>query len=218
MDRDTTRRKQSHDKMLDQMEQREADILIGTQMITKGLDFPHITLVGIVLADTGFHIPDFRSAERSFQLLTQVSGRAGRGSQPGEVILQTYNPSHPAIRFASHHDYEGFAQMELASREGLGFPPYQRLARLLVMSSQMDRVEVAAQDFARGLKSCGSSGEELLGPAPAPLFKIRGWYRWQIVLKYASPAKARKMIQKGMEGFFKEKSSRGIRIDAQNLL
>ena len=134
-DRDVTQGKIAHELILDRFTRHEADVLIGTQMIAKGLDLPLVTLVGVVSADTALHLPDFRSGERTFQLLTQVAGRAGRSGLGGRVIIQTYTPEHYAIQAASRHDYKTFVAQELASRAALGYPPYSRLARLVLQHS-----------------------------------------------------------------------------------
>ena len=131
MDSDTMRVPGSHEQVLAAFKAGEVQILLGTQMIAKGLDFPNVTLVGVVNADTALHLPDFRAAERTFQLVAQVAGRTGRGDRPGRVLVQTYSPDHPAIRSAAHHDYQGFVQTELPERERFGVPPYGRIVRLI---------------------------------------------------------------------------------------
>jgi primosomal protein N' (replication factor Y) len=165
MDSDTMRRAGSHARVLSAFRQGLIHILLGTQMIAKGLDFPNVTLVGVVNADMGLHIPDFRSAERTFQLLAQVSGRAGRGPQGGRVLVQTFNPEQPCIALAATHDYEGFVKQELAHRETHNYPPYQRMARLIIRG----RDQAAAGDFAErmagafnaALTSLTQSGKQL---------------------------------------------------------
>jgi primosomal protein N' (replication factor Y) len=223
MDRDTTRKKAAHGQMLDQMQEKQADILIGTQMITKGLDFPDLTLVGVILADTGLHLPDFRAGERTFQLLTQVAGRTGRGSQPGEVIVQTYNPEHPTIRYAASHDFEGFSKAELELRKGLSFPPYRRLARLLFVGNHENNVESTAGEILRLMKDLLSPSEEILGPAAAPLVKLRGKFRWQAILKFKSTRRAHALILEVLDRYRRDGTQRhGVRIevdmDPQSLL
>jgi primosomal protein N' (replication factor Y) len=155
--------------------------------------------------------------------LTQVSGRAGRGDEPGEVVIQTYNPAHPSIRFAALHDYEGFSREELAFRKELSFPPYRRLARILLLGISLERVTQAAHEMAEILHGIPSPSIEVLGPAPAPIEKLRGKYRWQFILKYGSPRKGHQVLQKAAEEFkVKHPSSRGVRleidIDPQSLL
>jgi len=186
MDVDTTRKKGAHQRILGAFERGEADILLGTQMVAKGLDFPGVTLVGVVSADTGIHLPDFRAGERTFQLLTQVSGRAGRGDRPGEVVVQTYLPEGQAVQRAKEHDFTGFAQDELASRRGVEYPPYGRLVLLLFRGRDENDVAGTAARCADGLRAACSAGVDVMGPVEAPLARIRGNYRWQLLLKSRS--------------------------------
>ena len=175
-------------QLLGAMTRRELDILVGTQMVTKGHDFPGVTLVGVVLADTGLHLPDFRAAERTFQLLEQVAGRAGRGNQPGRVLVQTYNPQHPSIVCAAAHDYEGFAKIELAARAELGYPPLGRLIALRIDGPDERAVRQIAEEVGRAARGVTAAQEEpvrpsVLGPAAAPLARLRGRTRWQLLLR-----------------------------------
>jgi primosomal protein N' (replication factor Y) len=188
MDRDTTRGKAAHQRILHSLSQGELDILVGTQMIAKGHDYPNITLVGVISADATLAIPDFRAPERLFQLLTQVAGRAGRGTVPGEVFIQTYRPEHYSVRFAKHHDFLGFFHDEGQQRQAMLYPPYTRLARLVLDSSQLERVQAASQWIKTVLQGClpDSRRLTLLGPAEAPVAKIHNRYRWHILLKAAS--------------------------------
>jgi primosomal protein N' (replication factor Y) len=190
MDRDTTSRKGSLEVLVERFGKREIDILIGTQMIAKGHDFPGVTLVGVLLADQGLQMPDFRSAERVFQLLVQVSGRAGRGEQPGRVLVQTFNPDHPSLRYAIQHDYQGFYQTEAAIRQQMGYPPFGFLVGLRFDGPTMEETEQVANEVAQALrqemKSSGHRRIELLGPAPSPVERIKGRYRWQLLLKASS--------------------------------
>jgi primosomal protein N' (replication factor Y) len=187
MDVDTTSLKWSHHEILGRVERREVDILLGTQMIAKGLDFPNVTLVGVINADVGLNLPDFRASERSFQLLTQVAGRAGRGPAGGEVIVQTSLPQHYAVRFAIDHDYDGFAQQEHRERADAGYPPHTRLANLVFSGQQELRVQETAElalKWLSGLLSARNmEGIHVLGPAPCPIDRIRNRWRWHIVLK-----------------------------------
>ncbi|HAC65913.1 MAG TPA: primosomal protein N' [Cyanothece sp. UBA12306] len=183
-DSDTTRTKGSHRALLTQFTQGKADILIGTQMLTKGLDLAQVTLVGVVAADGLLHLSDYRAAERAFQTLTQVAGRAGRGDDPGRVIIQTYSPEHPVIQSVQKHDYQGFIDAELPQREALSYPPYGRL--ILIRLSGTDGVEVQQTAEALG-DICGDKvgeGCEILGPAPATIMRIARRYRWHILLKF----------------------------------
>ncbi|MEW6426323.1 MAG: helicase-related protein, partial [Bacillota bacterium] len=162
----------------------EADILIGTQMIAKGLDIPSVTLVGVVNADVSLHMPDFRASERTFQLLTQVAGRAGRSDLGGEAIIQTHQPEHYAVQAARAHDYEGFYQKESEYRRSLDYPPFSHLGRLLVTGTRADEVEGAAGLLYSKLREfAGALEVRFLGPAPAPLSRVKDYYRWHLVLK-----------------------------------
>ena len=190
-DRDVTGAKGSHDAILSKFVAHEADILIGTQMIAKGLDLPLVTLVGVVAADVGLFLPDFRASERTFQLLTQVAGRAGRSALGGEVIVQTYHPDHYAILAASEHDYEGFYRQEMAFRRQQMYPPVRRLARLVYHHGQRADAQAEAQRVVEALRaeiaarSC--SDTDLIGPAPCFFARQRGEWRWQIVLRSPDP-------------------------------
>ena len=178
--------------LLEQFINHQADVLVGTQMVAKGLDLPLVTLVGVISADTALHLPDFRASERTFQLLTQVAGRAGRSILGGRVIIQTYNPHHYAIQAASHHDYEGFYQQEIAFRREQGYPPFARLARLVY--HHRHEVQCAAEvqrlaDLLRlEVRRQGLADVSFIGPAPCFFHRLRGRYRWQIVLRASDPA------------------------------
>lgn len=192
MDGDTTNRKGAHEEILSAFKDRQADVLIGTQMIAKGLDLPNVTLVGVVSADSLLYMPDFRSAERTFQLLTQVAGRAGRGETPGEGVIQTYNPEHYSIRYAKLHDYIGFYRQEMKLRRALKYPPFYYLSRILVSGRQSDTTERAAMEIRQILeKNLPAYKLIILGPAPAPLARMQKQYRWQIVLKGRQIAEVR---------------------------
>jgi primosomal protein N' (replication factor Y) len=182
MDIDTTRRKGSHAAILEAFARGEADVLIGTQMIAKGLDIERVTLVGVISADTSLNLPDFRSAERTFQLVTQVAGRAGRGSKPGRVLVQTYTPEHYSIQAARDHDYWRFFETEIQFREALNYPPFTSLIHLVISGAQEAEVEQVARDVGEALRSAGIPGE-VLGPSPAPLPRLKGRYRHHLVLK-----------------------------------
>ncbi len=191
MDVDTTSGKWSHHEILGRVERGEVDILLGTQMIAKGLDFPNVTLVGVINADVGLGLPDFRASERTFQLLTQVAGRAGRGPAGGDVIIQTALPNHYAVRFALDHDYNGFAECELEERAGPGYPPHTRLANLLVSGLDEARVQEGAEGALAWLEGLFSAREitsiDLVGPAPCPIDRIRNRWRWHLLLKARDP-------------------------------
>ncbi len=184
LDSDLARRKGSYVEVLSRMQRGEVDILVGTQLIAKGHDFPEVTFVGVLLADLSLSFPDFRSAERTFQILTQVAGRAGRGDRPGTVIVQTLSPDNLCVRMAAAHDFDGFMRAELAEREALGYPPYGRMLLLRVWGPKLDRVRQAAEDAADALRGpVAERGIELLGPAPSPIPLVRKKYRYQVLLK-----------------------------------
>ena len=184
MDQDTTRKKGSMDKMLQAFGDHQADILLGTQMIAKGLDFPDVTLVGVLNADTALGLPDFHASERTFQLLTQVSGRAGRAQKAGEVIVQTFNPTHYAITYAQQHDYEGFYRQEMAVRHAGNYAPY--FYTVQIQASHTEENEAAKQMFqiARWLRHRVQADVIILGPSPKPIAKLRNRYYFQIILKF----------------------------------
>jgi primosomal protein N' (replication factor Y) len=191
-DSDTAALSESHEVLLAQFANHQADILIGTQMIAKGLDLPLVTLVGVVSADTALQLPDLRSAERTFQLLAQVAGRAGRGLLGGRVIIQTYAPEHYAIRAAARHDYAAFAAQELAFRRAQHYPPYARLARLLVRDPDARRAQRMAESIGKQLRGYVAqhtfSDTTLIGPAPCFFPRLRDDYRWHILLRAPDPA------------------------------
>lgn len=191
-DRDTTRQKGAHDKIMAAFKNHEADVLIGTQMLAKGLDLPLVTLVGIVLADMGLNFPDYRTNERTFQLLTQVSGRAGRSPLGGQVILQTFEPDHFVIQTASEHDYRAFYRQEIADRRALGYPPYSHLVRLETRDTDQKKARERAGTLAKSLRTWMKEenyrGTQMIGPVPCFFARVRGEYRWQIVLRGPDPA------------------------------
>ncbi|MCF4966516.1 primosomal protein N' [Nostoc sp. CMAA1605] len=183
-DSDTTRNKGAHRTLLTKFANGEANLLVGTQMLTKGLDLPQVTLVGVVAADGLLHLSDYRANERAFQTLTQVAGRAGRGDDPGRVIMQTYTPEHPVIEGVRNHDYHSFVQTELEQRQALNYPPTGRL--ILLRLSSLDPIQV--QNTAQIIATALSTNEEfeILGPAPASVMRVANRYRWQILLKFES--------------------------------
>ncbi len=184
MDSDTMRKPNSHEQALARFRDGEVKILVGTQMIAKGLDFPGVTLVGVVNADTSLHFPDFRAAERTFQLVTQVAGRTGRGDLGGRVLVQTFSPGHPAIQAAVRQEFEAFAEQELPAREGFGFPPFSSLVRLIVRGEDEQRTAEYAQFLVDQVKGriADPEGMRTLGPAPAPITRIRDKYRFHALL------------------------------------
>ncbi|HPI40240.1 MAG TPA: primosomal protein N' [Pseudobdellovibrionaceae bacterium] len=191
-DRDEIQNREQMEDLIFRMENSEIDILIGTQMIAKGLDFPNLNLVGLLLADVGFNVPDFRATERSFQIITQMSGRSGRhikeGESPGIVIIQTLNPKHDSITYSQNNDYEGFSAKELEQRKDLNYPPYGRLINLKIIGAKQDHVHQASRILAQRGRSLLEKFNiyndiEILGPVVAPISKLRGQYRYQVLLK-----------------------------------
>jgi primosomal protein N' (replication factor Y) len=183
LDRDTASRRGYTERVLGELRDGELDVVVGTQILAKGHDFPGVRLVGVVLADVGLHLPDFRAAERTFQLLTQVAGRAGRDAQPGRVLIQTFLPGHYAIRPVRDHDYEAFYAEELGHRAPLGYPPFGHLAHLVVSGPDEARTLEAASGLAAAGRAAAGPGVEILGPAPSPLARLRGRYRQQVLVK-----------------------------------
>jgi primosomal protein N' (replication factor Y) len=184
MDRDTVSGKRHFESILHGFRDGNFDILVGTQMIAKGHDIPNVTLVGIVSADVGLGLPDFRAAERTFQLLTQAAGRAGRGNLPGIVLIQTINPEHYAVRFASEQNYDGFYQKEIQFRKLMRYPPFAALANVLVRSQKQEDALAMSADLGR-LLDPAPEGIKVLGPAEAPVPKLKSEFRYQLLLKAA---------------------------------
>lgn len=188
-DRDVTGRKGAHDRLLQSFLNHEADIVVGTQMIAKGLDLPLVTLVGVVSADTGLHMPDFRAGERAFQLMAQVAGRAGRRDLGGQVIIQSYTPEHYALRAAAEHDYRSFFREEIAFRAETHYPPFGQLVRFVTSSTNADRVQTTAEALAErvevALDRLKLSNAAVIGPAPAFMERVRGRYRWHLLVRAA---------------------------------
>lgn len=185
MDSDALKRKDDYRRILGDFRRGKIDILVGTQMIAKGLHFPRVTLVGIVYADTGLHLADFRAGERTFQLLTQVAGRAGRGEVEGEVVVQTFSPVHPAIQFARRHDYEGYFDAEMEFREQLHYPPFTRAAMLTLRGRSEQKVSFSADYLKKQIEPIVETITDLQvsGPAPAPLLRAETFYRYQLMLR-----------------------------------
>jgi primosomal protein N' (replication factor Y) (superfamily II helicase) len=215
MDRDTTSRRGSHETLIRQWEKGEIDILVGTQMITKGHDVSGVTLVGALLADLSLNLPDFRAAERTFQLLSQVAGRSGRGDDPGRVIIQTYAPDHYSIHFLMAHDYKGFFEAESEFRRVLNYPPFSRLVSLQLDGPKHEEVEKTAVLLARKLRELQNrqlkfrEQIEVLGPAAAPIEKLRNRYRWQFLLRSKQSATLLEFTRQARELY---PASRGVRL------
>jgi primosomal protein N' (replication factor Y) len=182
MDSDSTTRRGALNSMMEQFARGRADVLVGTQMVTKGHDLPGVTLVGVLLADLSMHLPDFRAQERTFQLLVQVAGRAGRGEIPGKVIIQTFLPGHECITLAKEQRYQDFFELEHSRRTRLGYPPARRLMLVRVSSPDPDSGSKLAQEVSRAVRR-GAQTLDVLGPAVSPLAKLRGRYRWQMLVK-----------------------------------
>ena len=213
-DAETTRQQRfARDILLSHFINHRADILVGTQMLAKGLDLPLVTLVGVILAEVGLNLPDYRANERTFQLLTQVAGRAGRSPLGGKVILQSFQPEHYAIQAASRHDYEGFYNTELYYRKRTGYPPFSRLLRLEYRHEQAAQAEAAARGLAAQIQQWLKAGDfratEMIGPVPSFFGKLKGLYRWQILLRGPNPLQ----VVKGqtLEGW-------RVEVDPPNLL
>ena len=201
MDSDSTSGKGSHHRILGDFRAGQTDILVGTQMIAKGLHFPSVTLVGVLFADMSLHVPDFRAAERTFQLLTQVAGRAGRGQATGEVIVQTYTPFHPAIQASRRVDYEGFYDQEIEFRRELGYPPFGRLVCLHLRSTSEQKATFAGEAFLKTLKPLLPADVRVSGPVPAPLARAHGQYRFHILLRASTAARITKPVQQALRDF-----------------
>ncbi len=198
MDADTTSTKWSHRRILEEFAEGKVELLFGTQMIAKGLDFPGVTLVGVVDADTGLYLPDFRAAERTFQLIAQVAGRAGRGPAGGSVLVQTRAPAHYALQAAARHDFEEFAQRELAERADPPYPPHVALANVVVSGTSAQHVATAAAELAEWLRGLAAKAEpdaQVVGPAPAPLARIKGRWRWHLIVRTSEPRLLGKLLR-----------------------
>ncbi len=197
VDSDTMRSSADYEAILSKFAKGELDVLLGTQMIAKGLDFPNVTLVGVINGDTALSLPDFRAAERTFQLITQVAGRAGRGDSPGRVVLQTFLPNEPAIRFAIKQDFVGFATQELVHRRQIGLPPFARMVRIVLRDQDVDKLATKSDLFAAALSTAAAehgAAVSVRGPMPCPISRIAGFHRHQIVLTSASPARLQAVL------------------------
>jgi primosomal protein N' (replication factor Y) len=247
MDADVMKRKEDYRRVLGEFRHGKIDILIGTQMIAKGLHFPKVTLVGIIFADMALHQPDFRAGERTFQLLTQVAGRAGRGDIEGEVFVQAFTPFHPAIQYARRHDFNGFFDQELEFREQLKYPPFSRVALLTLKGRNEDKVKFSADHVKREVEKLLSAdgaavpasrgdtlnfGEpdraappdeiikdlQLSGPAPAPLLRMEGFYRYQIMLRTRAMSRLSRSLARMVESLsLPDEVTLAVDIDPVNL-
>lgn len=215
MDVDTTRKKGAHEDFLREFGEGKADILLGTQMIAKGLDFPNVTLVGVLNADTALNLPDFRSSERTFQLLTQVAGRAGRSDKLGEVLIQTYNPNHYAIRFAQKQDYEGFYRYEMGIRRSLAYPPYSFTVGLNLSHQSEDFVIKKSYEVVAFLRENLSEHIQILGPTPKPIVRTHNLYHYQILLKYRKEERL-EMVLNAILDWSAQKDNQNLRLVIDN--
>jgi primosomal protein N' (replication factor Y) (superfamily II helicase) len=220
LDRDTADdgRGGALERLLRKVHAREVDVLVGTQMVTKGHDFAGVTLVGVLQPDQGMHLPDFRAAERTFQLLEQVAGRAGRGERPGRVIVQTYSPDHPAIECLRSHDYEGFVAGELARRREAQYPPFSRMIAIRVDGPSETQVRAAATDAAGRARAAASASVRVLGPAEAPLARLRGRSRWQVWLSGPDRASVAAVARAAGEATLARQVRLAIDVDPQSVL
>ena len=195
LDRDTVRGREDFERALNALNEGELDLLVGTQMIAKGHDVHGVTLVGVVGADAALGFPDFRAAERTFQLLTQVAGRAGRGQKPGKVILQTYFPDHYAVQYAAQHDFAGFYDKELRFRSWMHYPPYSAIANVLVRSDKLDEALRWSGVLGQWFEKTRHDGVRALGPAAAPILRLKKDYRYHFVLKSPSREKLNALLR-----------------------
>jgi len=207
LDRDTGAGLKS-ESVLKKMHDGEVDILVGTQMVTKGHDLPRVTLVGVLNADAGLSMPDFQASERTFQLLVQVAGRAGRGENPGHVLIQTKNPEHPAIALALAHDVPGFVRYGLGDRQSLGYPPFSRLAMVRVAALDERKARACVEDLARVARKHADPQVEILGPSPAPIARLRNLFRFRVLVR----AKARGPLRRVLFAVLGTKVERGVRV------
>jgi len=217
MDIDTMRYRDAAEKIFNAFRQRKVDILVGTQLVAKGWDFPDVTLVGIISADTALNLPDFRSAERTFSLITQVAGRSGRGPKSGEVIVQTYNPDHYSIKMALKHNYRSFYEKEIEFRKELNYPPTTNLVIILAKGKDEEKVITASEKIGSLLKR-EINRVTILGPAPAVLNKIAGKYRWQIIIKTTDMKCIGEFFQRHYLGFERKGVEINVDVDPVSML
>jgi primosomal protein N' (replication factor Y) len=209
MDSDTSSRRGTRSAILRSVRAGRVDILVGTQIITKGLDFHNVTLVAVVLADLSLNLPDFRSAERTFQLLTQAAGRAGRGERPGRVLIQTYAPHHYSVRAAREQDYARFIRREMELRRELMYPPFAHMALVRIEGDEAAKVsDEAAQIAGQVSRAANAESMRVLGPAPAPIERIKGRYRWQLLLK----ARERRELRTALDAVVSYRARQGVRV------
>ncbi|MGC5328742.1 primosomal protein N' [Brevibacillus sp. SYSU BS000544] len=212
MDVDTTSRKGAHEELLSKFRTGQGDILLGTQMIAKGLDFPRVTLVGVIAADTSLHLPDFRAAEKTFQLLAQVGGRAGRHELKGDVLIQTYTPEHYSIQHATRHDYEAFYEEEMRYRKITGYPPFYRLVLITFSHEDVPMVIRAAEQYAHYLRTRIAPTTKLLGPVASPIARIKDRFRFQLMLKYRDEPKLVELLAQLVAHFEEEMKQHQVQV------
>jgi primosomal protein N' (replication factor Y) len=220
MDSDTLKRKEDYRRTLGDFRTGKIEILVGTQMIAKGLHFPNVTLVGIVYADLSLHMPDFRAGERTFQLLTQVAGRAGRGDVEGEVVVQAFTPFHPAIQYARRHDYAGFYEQEIEFRQQLQYPPSARIAMITLKSRNEEKVKLSADYIKEAVTKALATIKDLIvaGPAPAPLLKAETFFRYQLMLRTKRMPSASRLLAEALKTIrLPEGVSMVVDVDPANL-
>lgn len=221
LDWDTTRDPENYHRILTTFRNQDADILVGTQMLAKGLDFPNVTLVGVIAADQLLNMPDFRAKERAFQLLTQVAGRTGRSDKPGEVIIQTYSPKDRAIVLASHHDYSHFFWEEIKYRKERRYPPFTHVIRVMLLHEKEDRVIKAAHSLTEYLRlgildsEIGYNDLVILGPAPAVLSRLKNKFRWQVLVKGKRLEPLRGFLHQGVQKYAQDSSSQGVQLNIE---
>lgn len=221
LDFDTTRSKEAYEEILGRFQRQEANILVGTQMMAKGLDFPNVTLVGVVTADQMLNMPDFRARERTFQLLTQVAGRAGRSDKPGQVVIQTYAPEDRAVIQASQHNFKGFFWEEIGYRKARNYPPFTHVIRVTLIHEKEERVIKGANSLASALRQGigsyenGNTSLDILGPAPAVIPRLKNQFRWQVSVKGKTIATLREFLQEGVQRFARDSISSGIQLNIE---
>jgi primosomal protein N' (replication factor Y) len=221
LDRDTVRGRYDFERMLNAMNAGEIDLLVGTQMIAKGHDIHGVTLVGVVGADAALAFPDFRAAERTFQLLTQVAGRAGRGESPGRVIVQTYFSDHYAVQYAAHHDFAGFCEKEMRYRSWMHYPPFAAVANVKIRSEKLEEALKYSGLLGNWFRDTRHEGVRVLGPAAAPIVRLKNEYRYHLLLKSASREKLNATLRAMLAHAAEQKIPRAnlvVDVDAVSLL
>lgn len=221
VDSDTMRSGKDYEALLERFGRGEVKVMLGTQMIAKGLDYPNVTLVGVISGDTALSLPDFRAAERTFQLITQVAGRAGRGDNPGRVVLQTFMPDDPTIQAALKQDFAGFAERELEQRQAVGFPPYARLARIIFRDPDEAKLNATAEDLAAGLRDIIGNHPDvrMKGPMPCAINRIAGYFRANVLLSAPTPQPLQAVLAIAREqGVFGKAERIAVDIDPLSLL